>query len=76
MKNITVAVDDELYHRARIAAAKQNTTVSALVRVLLKAVVTEEPSREARIEKLFETMDRVKKFSTKGRLTRDQIHDR
>ncbi|MHB8522629.1 MAG: hypothetical protein ACYDH9_17970 [Limisphaerales bacterium] len=32
MKNITVSVDDETYHAARVAAAKQKTSVSAYVR--------------------------------------------
>ena len=34
MKNITVALDDEIYRRARIHAAEQGTSVSALVKRL------------------------------------------
>ncbi len=36
MKNITVSVDDEIYHRARIRAAEKRTSVSALVRRALQ----------------------------------------
>lgn len=35
MKNITVSVDDEVYHAARVAAAQQKTSVSAFVREAL-----------------------------------------
>lgn len=35
MRNITVSVADETYRRARIAAAEQDTSVSALVREFL-----------------------------------------
>ncbi len=38
MKNITVSVDEDLYRAARIAAAENQTTVSALVRNYLSAV--------------------------------------
>ena len=31
MRNITVSVDDDIYHRARLFAAKWDTSVSALV---------------------------------------------
>jgi len=42
MKNITVSVEDEIYHRARVAAAERKTSVSALVREHLIAVAMEE----------------------------------
>lgn len=35
MKNITVSVDDELYRLARIKAAEQSSTISALFRTFL-----------------------------------------
>jgi hypothetical protein len=42
MKNITVTVQDETYREARVWAAKQSTTVSALVRRFLESL--HEPS--------------------------------
>ena len=39
MKNITVAVDDEVYRQARIKAAEQDTSVSALVKNYLVQIV-------------------------------------
>jgi hypothetical protein len=37
VKNITVSVDDELYHAARVAAAQKQTSVTAAVRGYLAA---------------------------------------
>ena len=80
MKNITVSVEDEVYHRARVRAAEQRTSVSAIVRKVLKEMAAEETESERlkRLEK--ETLDRILarggKFSAADRLTRDQIHDR
>jgi len=36
MRNITVAVDDDTYKRARIAAAERDTSLSALVKAYLQ----------------------------------------
>ena len=49
MKNITVSVDDETYRRARITAAEQGRSVSAMVRDYLANLVASkrvEPSRQ------------------------------
>ena len=37
MANLTLAIDDDLLHRARVRAAEQGTSVNALVRDLLVA---------------------------------------
>jgi hypothetical protein len=42
MKNITVTVSDELYRHARMWAARENTTVTSLVRKFLES--PREPS--------------------------------
>jgi hypothetical protein len=39
VKNITVSVDDELYHAARVAAAQKRTNVTAVLRGYLTAFV-------------------------------------
>lgn len=80
MKNITVAVDDEVYHRARVRAAEKRTSVSAIVRRLLEDIAAEETETERlkRLER--ETVDRIRarggKFSASNRLSREHIHDR
>ena len=37
MANLTLAIDDDLLHRARVRAAEQGTSVNAVVRDLLVA---------------------------------------
>ena len=46
MKNITVSVDEELYHRARMLAAQKKTSVSALVKRFLASLAGEESEFE------------------------------
>ena len=46
MKNITVSVDERTYRKARIRAAELDTSVSALVRDYLNALVAEAPGEE------------------------------
>lgn len=80
MKNITVTVDDALYHRARIKAAERHSTVSALVRAFLVRLVEEESEFE-RLQRLQDdTLARIREraagYAAGSRLTRDEVHDR
>jgi plasmid stability protein len=45
VKNITLSLDDEVYRSARIRAAEENTSVSALVKQLLTAKVESSGAR-------------------------------
>lgn len=78
MKNITVSVDEEVYHRARVRAAEQKTSVSAIVRKLLEEVAQEKTEFE-RLRELEEKTIRGMKgaqFSAANRLDRESLHDR
>ena len=80
MKNITVSVDDETYHRARIRAAEQCTSVSAIVREILNDMAAKETKDERfkRLER--ETIDSIRarggRFSASKRLSREKLHER
>jgi plasmid stability protein len=76
MKNITVSVDDDVYRRARIKAAEQETSVSALVRqfLLMLAEGESEFDRLAREER--DLRERIAKFQAANRLPRDRLYDR
>lgn len=80
MKNITVTVKDELYHRARVRAAELRTTVSALVREHLERLTEEESDADRLRREQHELIARIKRehpdFSAGDRLTRDEVHDR
>jgi plasmid stability protein len=76
VKNITVSLDDETYRRARMKAAEQDTSVSALVRRFLidLAAGETEPERLKRQEQALR--ERVTKFRAGDRLSREAVHRR
>jgi SMC interacting uncharacterized protein involved in chromosome segregation len=80
MKNITVSVDDELYHKARICAAERKSTVSGLVKQFLARVVSEETEFDRLKREEDELRRRVHRdgvvFSAAERLSRDALHER
>jgi hypothetical protein len=80
MKNITVSVDEEVYHRARIKAAEMRTSLSALVRKSLEALSAEETEFERlqRLEQKVAARLRTQgsRFSGADRVPREEIHDR
>jgi hypothetical protein len=80
MRNITVSVDEEVYHRARIKAALLHTSVSALVRKSLEELAGEETEFERLRAKERAVRERISArsttFSAADRLSRDEVHDR
>ena len=76
MKNITVTVDDDTYRLARIKAAEQDTSVSALVKLFLTKLAAgdDEFKRLARDENGLR--QRIESFRASDRLSRDNLHDR
>ena len=80
VKNITVTVNDDIYHRARVWAAQANTTVSALVRQFLEEVSAKETAHEHHQRELMDIIARIRAavpdFDPNDRLSRDDLHDR
>lgn len=76
MKNITVSLPDEVYRRARIRAAEQGTSVSALVREFLAGLGNEESDFERRKRLQHEVLASIQSFRAGNRLSRDQVHNR
>ena len=76
VKNITVSLADDIYRRARIRAAEQDTSVSALVRGFLIKLSEEEPDFERRQRLQAEVLATVRRFRAGDRLTRDRVHRR
>ncbi len=80
MKNITVSVAEDLYHRARVRAAQKHSTISALVRQFLIHLVEEEPEFERLRREQNALIASIRKtnagFSASKRLSRDEIHGR
>jgi plasmid stability protein len=76
MKNITVSVDDETYRRARIRAAEQETSVSALVKRFLSELASSESDYERLKREEKELRARIHGFSACDRMSRDEVHER
>ncbi|CAN5416926.1 hypothetical protein BH23ACT6_BH23ACT6_16750 [soil metagenome] len=76
MKNITVAVPEHVYRLARIRAAEQETSVSAMVAHYLEGLSA--PDEEfTRLEALQRRVQaEITGFRGSDRLDRDQVHDR
>ena len=80
MKNITVSVDDDIHHRARIKAAEKKTSLSVLVKVSLTGIVQEE-SEFDRLKRRERELRENLRASGRGlraidNLPRDAVHDR
>jgi predicted transcriptional regulator len=77
MKNITLAIDDEILDKVRIVAAHKRTTVNAMVRESLADIV----DRDQRLEKAREGLRELMRNS-KGRMkpdfkfNREETHER
>jgi len=76
MKNITVTVDDETYRQARIKAAEEDTSVSALVKQYLLNLARGDSTFERLLQEEREIRARVKGFSAGDRLSRDELYER
>jgi hypothetical protein len=76
VKNITVAVPDDVYRNARIAAAQRDTSVSALVVAYLEQMSgrMEQFSRLEALQR--EVQAEIGQFRAATRLSRDEVHDR
>jgi plasmid stability protein len=80
MRNITVSVDDPVYHRARVRAAELHTSVSALVRKSLQEIAMEETDFERAVHRERTLVEKIRackgRHSASSRLTRDEVHAR
>jgi hypothetical protein len=76
MKNITVSVDDEVYRRARIAAAERDTSVPALVRRFLTEIATRDTGHERLKRREAELRATITGIRAGDRLSRDDLHAR
>ena len=74
MKNITVSVPDEVYRRARVRAAEQGRSLSALVSDFLRAVADQD-TEFARLESLQrKVQSEIRMFKGGVRMDREGLH--
>lgn len=75
VKNVTVAIPDDVYRRARIKAAHEGTSVSALVAAHLRDL-TDDDDFATKAALQDQVMREIAEFSGADRLSRDDVHDR
>ena len=74
MKNITVSVPDDVYRAARIRAAEQGSSVSALVADFLRSL-SESDAEFARLEaQQKQVQSEIGRFRARDRLGRHELH--
>lgn len=74
MKNITISLDDDLYRRARILAAEEDTTVTAMLRAYLEEKTRRKEEFERLLKLQNDTIAQIKSFSASGRLKREELY--
>ena len=77
VKNVTLSIDDKTWREARIAAAEQGKSLSALVREFLQSLRPVHDTHAENVRRMFDAMDRAHpKGAAANRLSRDEVHDR
>jgi len=74
MRNITLAIDEELLDAARAYAAQRNTSVNQLVRDLLDQTVMQD--RKAAAVEMLRFMEKHSGNSHGWKWNRDEAHER
>jgi plasmid stability protein len=76
MRNITVAVPDDVYRQARIEAAKQGRSVSALVAGYLATLAEAGSDFDRLLARQEEVLAEIDMFRAGDRLDRERLHER
>lgn len=76
VKNVTVSVPKDVYRSARVRAAEEGTSLSAIVANYLRSL-GERESEFARLEAQQQAVQkRIQGFRAGNRLSRDEVHER
>jgi hypothetical protein len=76
MVNLTIALDEETFERARSKASEEGTSVDTLVRSYLEAYTgVREESKQA-VRTLLDLSRKVSSGSGGRRWTREELHER
>jgi hypothetical protein len=76
MKNIIVSVDEAVYRQARIKAAEQDTSVSALVKQFLMDLAADGGEGVRLRGEEHAIRERIRQFRAADRLPREKLYNR
>jgi predicted transcriptional regulator len=75
-RNITLTLDAEIIHKARVLAARRNRSVSALLREELARLVVEDDAYETARRAALARLERGSHLGGGPLPSRDELHDR
>lgn len=76
MRNVTISLPDDVYRRARVAAAERDSSLSAWIRELLVGTMDARSDFERRKRLQDEVIASIQSFDASDRLSRDELHRR
>ena len=76
MANLTITLDDEILHRARLRALEQDTSVNALLRDYLEAYAATRTTWDQATDAILELSVQSRSARGDRRWTRDELHER
>ena len=77
MKNITLAIEDDILDKVRVVAAEKKTTVNAMVREFLADIAGRDERREKARRELLELMrTSTARIRPDFKFDRDETHER
>ncbi|MEQ1694463.1 MAG: hypothetical protein ABL901_01360 [Hyphomicrobiaceae bacterium] len=76
MKNITLAVDEDVLNAVRRYAVEHSTTVNAIVRGVLEGIAERSNRQKSEWDELFEVADQAGARSGGATWSRDDLHAR
>ena len=76
MRNITVSVPEDVYRQARVKAAEQGRSVSALVAQFLATLGSADDAFELLLSQQEQVLAGIDDFRAADRLRRDELHER
>ena len=75
-KNLTLALDEDLIHKARIACQKRNTTLTKFVKFQIEDLVHHDGEYQEAMERIAELIKKRPIRVGKKTWTREEIHER
>jgi hypothetical protein len=76
MANLTITLEDEILHRARMRALEQQTSVNALLRDYLEAYAAAGTTWDQATDAVLRLSERSQSSRGDRRWTRDELHER
>lgn len=76
VKNVTVAIPDDVYRQARIRAAESGTSVSALVAEYLRSLSGPDTEFRRLADLQARVIAEIHAFRASDRLDREAVHER